>query len=60
MYTFVNAGVNPLVFKYNDTANSTAANCFITPGLTDLTITAGGAATFYYDGTASRWRCLGS
>ena len=30
--TFVNGGANPLVLKYNDTANSTAANCFILPG----------------------------
>ena len=58
--TLVNGGANPGVLKYNDTANSTAANCFILPALTDLTLGAGAAATFLYDGTAARWRCLGS
>jgi hypothetical protein len=50
----INVGAQPLVIV-ND-ATSTAANRFLLASGTNTTISAGGAALFWYDGTSSRWR----
>lgn len=41
----------------SEAAASTAANRFALAA--DLAIPVGGSATFIYDGTSSRWRCIG-
>jgi hypothetical protein len=53
-----NVGAQSLVLKHNTT--STAANRFLCPGDTDLTIPADGAVVLEYDLTSARWRVIGA
>lgn len=52
-----NVGANNLVLKHD--ATSTAANRFLCPGSTDLTLSANTAVFLEYDLTSSRWRVVG-
>lgn len=59
--TIVNIGTitaNQLVIA-NENASSAAANRFVLPGGADFRLAPGGAITFEYDATSSRWRPLG-
>jgi hypothetical protein len=49
---------NSLVVK--NAGSGTAANKFIGINSADITIRKNGSATFIYDATSSRWRCVGS
>ena len=51
----LNVGSNNIVLKNQD-AGSTAANRFLFPGSTGVTIQAEDAVTLWYDSTTSRWR----
>lgn len=51
-----NSGSFDITFTHNDTANSTAANCFTIPGGGSLTLAPGGSAIWKYSPTLSRWR----
>jgi hypothetical protein len=53
--TVTNVGSNDIVLKHQDTG-STAANRLLCSTGADITLTAGQAADFVYDGTTARWR----
>jgi hypothetical protein len=57
LLTIINVGSNALVIKNQDSSSS-AANRLITGTGKDLTISADGRATLFYDSTTSRWRVL--
>jgi hypothetical protein len=54
-----NVGGQNIVLTHNDTANSTAANCFFLPGGASVTLGSHEAIELIYDGTDSRWRQKG-
>lgn len=57
MHLVVNANSVALTIA-DSNINSTAANRIVTPTGDDILVPAGGMALFWYDVTASRWRCV--
>lgn len=53
--TILNVGTNAFTLTHEDAA-STAANRFLCPGSTNLSISVNGGADLWYDGTTQRWR----
>jgi len=54
---FICVGSNNILFEHQN-SGSTAANRFILPGATQMTLNQDQIAVFMYDGGASRWRVI--
>lgn len=51
----LNIGSNAITLAH-ESGSSSAANRFVCPGLTNLSLLAGAGVELWYDGTSSRWR----
>lgn len=52
----VNVAGGTLTLTHNDTANSSAVNCFFTPTAGSLTVAANHSVDIWYDASTTRWR----